>query len=89
MEDSGAFDFGLDQRLFEHRVRDLGESRGGVLQVRMLDGARKRLRLSGPTLLSHERLDDQVNHVAQRHETHEAPEQPKCLHRVVNKLVDE
>ena len=36
-----------------------------------------------PALLAQEGLDDEVEHVAQRHEADEPPQQPEGLHREV------
>src|SRR5688500_19366202 len=55
----------------------------------MLDGARQHFRLRRALSLSEERLHDQVEDVARRHEAQEAPEETIRLHRVVRHFVEE
>ena len=49
----------------------------------MLDGTRKPLVLGRPLLLSEEGFNDEVDDIAKRHVTQEAPQQAKRLHRIV------
>src|SRR5208337_3527500 len=83
------FGLRLGNRLLEPLVADLGQRCGRVLKFRMLDGARKGLSRRGSARLAEEGLENQVNHVAHRHEAREAAQEPSGLQRIMEQLVKE
>ena len=66
-----------------------GHVGGGALRVGVLHGARDHLGVRGAGLLAEKRLHDEVEDVPQRHESHEAPQQPEGLERIAGELVDD
>src|SRR5438094_5725887 len=87
--DSEAFEPGFLEYMLEDVIVQLGHLGGGVLHCSMFDSAGEDFGFGCAFLFAEERLDDEINHVAEGHVAGEPTEEAKGLHRVMEELVDE